>query len=579
MAIILKKAQNTAMLFTDKSVILPAVRGQNRLEGYPRRDDFSRSLRAEVRDPLWFLTRQWQFGEFKGDDAGSPIDARIKMRRTVLQTYAPRGQGFGPLPTELPLETVVERETIPNDMITLRQISGGVRRALRGQGVSPARIRDIDNFLRVSFPLDSSKIDGHAGLSSRQMLPTLLARLFDGAQFLREVKDGAFDDRVESQSGFNAATKSALKLAATKVVQYFAGLYSQPDDALPSAWNPQQLEYQFECETVKGSKGDRLGAAEYAAGRLDWSAFDYVSPRPGTSAQPEQIDITSFIPAAVTFAGMPNPRFWEMEDRQVEFADINAGTTDLGKLLLTEFALSYANDWVMFPIEADVGSLCEVEAVLVRDVFGENSLIRSVGRGIDDDWQRWSLFGLSTYEANADRRLFVPPSTPTLMEPDPIERIVLLRDEMANMCWAVERVVPSQCGQGISGSAEADAEAEEAPPRAVPDGTVSYGLGSKPPANWVPFVPVRTPGSNRSIHLQRARLPGAGRQPKGQIINEPSPYFINEEEFPRAGRIITRGFQRCRWQNGEIVQWLGRRVATGRGEGSSGMLFDTLDPM
>ena len=59
---------------------IPLVRGWNRLEGRPRSADFERSLRAEVRDPLWFLTRQWQFGEFEGDDAGSPIDARIAYR-------------------------------------------------------------------------------------------------------------------------------------------------------------------------------------------------------------------------------------------------------------------------------------------------------------------------------------------------------------------------------------------------------------------------------------------------------------------------------------------------------------------
>ena len=35
---------------------IPLVRGWNRLEGRPRSADFERSLRAEVRDPLWFLT-------------------------------------------------------------------------------------------------------------------------------------------------------------------------------------------------------------------------------------------------------------------------------------------------------------------------------------------------------------------------------------------------------------------------------------------------------------------------------------------------------------------------------------------
>jgi len=63
----------------------PAVIGWNRLEGRPRTANFDRALRAEVRDPLWFLTRQWQFGEFKGEDAGSPVDARTAMRVDALQ--------------------------------------------------------------------------------------------------------------------------------------------------------------------------------------------------------------------------------------------------------------------------------------------------------------------------------------------------------------------------------------------------------------------------------------------------------------------------------------------------------------
>lgn len=49
----------------------------NRLEGRPRTYNFDRAMRAEVRDALWMLTKQWQMGEFQGDDAGSPVFAKI----------------------------------------------------------------------------------------------------------------------------------------------------------------------------------------------------------------------------------------------------------------------------------------------------------------------------------------------------------------------------------------------------------------------------------------------------------------------------------------------------------------------
>ena len=48
----------------------PTVGVWNRLEGRPRTTDFARALRAEVRDPLWLLARQWQLGEFRATDGG-----------------------------------------------------------------------------------------------------------------------------------------------------------------------------------------------------------------------------------------------------------------------------------------------------------------------------------------------------------------------------------------------------------------------------------------------------------------------------------------------------------------------------
>src|SRR5207253_4888420 len=52
--------------------LYPTVTVWNRLEVRPRRADFDRALKAEVRDALWMLTKQWQVGEFFADDAGSP---------------------------------------------------------------------------------------------------------------------------------------------------------------------------------------------------------------------------------------------------------------------------------------------------------------------------------------------------------------------------------------------------------------------------------------------------------------------------------------------------------------------------
>src|SRR5512144_1844618 len=71
----LKDVLSTAAVFR-----LPRVIAYSRLESRPRTTDFTSSIAAEVHDPLWMLCRQWQLGEFAGEDSASPLAARIAYR-------------------------------------------------------------------------------------------------------------------------------------------------------------------------------------------------------------------------------------------------------------------------------------------------------------------------------------------------------------------------------------------------------------------------------------------------------------------------------------------------------------------
>jgi hypothetical protein len=44
---------------------------------------------------------------------------------------------------------------------------------------------------------------------------------------------------------------------------------------------------------------------------------------------------------------------------------------------------------------------------------------------------------------------FLPPTLARRLEGDPIERVSLLRDEMANLGWGVEHVVPGASGEPV----------------------------------------------------------------------------------------------------------------------------------
>src|SRR5260370_25907524 len=96
--------------FLSATNAVPSITTWPRIEPKPRDATLARSLQAQVRDPMWMLARQWQFGEFMGEDAGSPIQATLGVENRTLTTYRPGGDPASTviLDTTLPLEVHVE---------------------------------------------------------------------------------------------------------------------------------------------------------------------------------------------------------------------------------------------------------------------------------------------------------------------------------------------------------------------------------------------------------------------------------------------------------------------------------------
>jgi hypothetical protein len=61
-------------------------------------------------------------------------------------------------------------------------------------------------------------------------------------------------------------------------------------------------------------------------------------------------------------------------------------------------------------------------------------------------------------------------------------------------------------------------------------------------------------------------------------LADKQPFFIYEEEIPRAGANVYHSYQRTRWKNGRVIVWFAARKTTGRGQGSSGLAFDRILP-
>jgi len=215
------------------------------------------------------------------------------------------------------------------------------------------------------------------------------------------------------------------------------------------------------------------------------------------------------------------------------------------------------------------------------------------------------MFHLNTrgdYEVPQDLSLLLIPAAPKVLEGKPLEAAYLLRDEVANMVWGVESLVPLATGKSKRGK-EAGLELrtklatfiekEVLPTDQENEAKIRYQIVNSVPEQWIPFIPRHLGTSNREIQLQRAAMPRIFEgdknlpqkiEPRTSVLREgldketPSPYYLHEEEIPRAGIQVKRSFQRTRWYNGKVCTWIGFRKQIGRGEGHSGLVFDQIIP-
>ncbi|GJL65134.1 MAG: hypothetical protein NPIRA05_01050 [Nitrospirales bacterium] len=585
----------------------PAVITWNRLEGRPRREDFDRSLRAEVRDALWMLCRQWQFGEFRGEDAGSALLAKVQLDTTRLNRYAAKTDPAVAYDDTVPLETQVECEPIPRDLRTRIQMGRHWLAILKQQGLQAHYGLYIQEYAFKEPADDEQRAQLESDARAHQLFRAVQHRIADGEQLMNAVAGGQHDQFVDDSS-MTGDEKTRARLAAVEYQTWFTRLYHAPQAEEVTAWAPSYLEYQFNCAASIDSATEEqvvLAAEQYHHGNLDWYAFD-IDPQnrlkdaqgattPASHYRSE--NPVTFIPNAIEFSGMPNRRWWEFEDRKTDLGSLRAGTTDLPLLMLAEFGLIYGNDWSVLPYDLEVGSLSDVRGIVMTDVFGIRTFIRPTTETINTDPRHWCMYNLSKNDQNSqpDTRIFLAPAIAKLQEGRPIERVLLARDEMANMVWGVEDIVPGTIGSGTRGYEAAndlqrffarDQSGEPPPDDITTEAKIRYKLGTTVPENWIPFIAVRQPGSNREIRLQRAAMPRLGTAdlvtPRGKLLRHgldqvaPKPYFIHEEEIPKAGAVVSRSYQRTRWWDGRIYTWLGRRKRVGRGEASSSLEFDQI---
>ncbi|MCI0686470.1 MAG: hypothetical protein L0Y54_04420, partial [Sporichthyaceae bacterium] len=181
--------------------------------------------------------------------------------------------------------------------------------------------------------------------------------------------------------------------------------------------------------------------------------------------------------------------------------------------------------------------------------------------------------------------LLPPGALRTTLDGPDLEEVRFVRDEQANLVWAVEAATEDGTGRPWSGRERALDLPTESPPAPPATAPLRYRLQTTVPVNWIPFVPVQVDAARRAVALERAAMQrfidGALRavRPIGRILNptnlaDRDVYQVREEEIARPGVRIFRADRRTRWIDGSIHLWTSRRRRASDGDVVSGLRYD-----
>jgi hypothetical protein len=191
------------------------------------------------------------------------------------------------------------------------------------------------------------------------------------------------------------------------------------------------------------------------------------------------------------------------------------------------------------------------------------------------------MFTLTEHEpsrppgAKVSDLFFLPPVvTSQILTGAPIEEVHLLRDEMANLAWAVERRYPGEAG-GSAQPIEEHARSAIAPSPPGEDAELRYVLSTSVPPYWFPLVGMTSNGGPAS-QLQQMADRDPSILPRGRFLDLGGPP-VADAEVPREGARLVRDEVLTRWADGSTFAWSRRVRRVGRGEGSSGLRFDAAE--
>jgi hypothetical protein len=575
----------------------PSITTWTRLEPRARGDSLAPALEARVYDPAWMLAMQALVAEFRGQDAAFPVQVSFTVQVHPLGGYQPASAG-----PQYPLEAFAW--PAPASALTSGtsgEFGAELLRLLGDYGCSPATIAKIAGAYPLAAPSPPAAPGQVAADQQGVAYLTLLAgRLPDTTQLEPALRAAIAAGSFPPSLGIPSQDLTAVTRAAT---DWLAELDSFALASEPAAdpWQPGRLEHQFSV-TVGSVSGPAFSllASAWPGRRLEWSDFD-VAAQPA-DAPPSLPVLPGVDPATGTISGTgpphplvcpgtPERRIWTIEDANYNLAAVTGSTDDLARMLIIEFASVYANDWYMQPIPLPCGALHTITQLTVTDSYGETENLGPAAPGIPAfgsspaTTQDWCVFRLTAQQADGGTALLngllLIAGAADVQTSPPVEEVVLIRDDTADLGWAVEHTVLGADDRPLDRYAAAAQQAPAQTPAPPPDdgSAVRYLLETDVPVFCYPLVP--DPHGQPLLDLLVLRRVGTDGQqqdvpPQGQLLTALQGQPLFDQELPAVGTTARRRCYLIRGFDGEPLLWTGRERQTGGRYGSIPLAFDQI---
>ena len=547
---------------------LPA---QVRLEPDSITGDPTPGAEARIGDPAWMLGRQWQFGELLGEDAGSVVAVRVESRAMPITAWAPlsgtsddlAGVQWRPWRNGALLEELVQDvpELLFGDGLRQRAEAGAQLVDLltdAGEGALASRLADLHPLTLDDDPNDPQGLNDP---QAERLFAVLSGAVPDGGTLAIALRAG------EPAWMVDAADASVARETAAEWLDWLTGAVDSG-----GAWSTERLEYRFAVRfgddaNAVFARGTQFGSAAVRWSDLEWMDGETAALPAEAPAGTPVLSAATMLATPLRYPGMPADRYWQLEDAAVDLGAIEAQSNDLARLCLAEFAMTSGDDWLTVPLDGLLGAVNQVATVQLTDDFGDSVMVPELSD------PEFSMFGLASASGRMLPGIVLPPTAAGTLVGAPLEDILFLRDEMANMAWAIENSVQGRSGDPRRRSSERP-PAPETWPAGLTQEQRAYRLQSPVPAHWIPLAPVALKPGEVSLRKAALLRDGVPVIPSGVTLR-PTPLTFPGEELPREGVHLRAVPVLARRADGRYVKWAAYRVRTGRGEASSRLAWDS----